>query len=243
MTMLAILPKQKELYGFYPYRAMMYRERNQLFTAFLLILIGIVGRIYLRNFLPAMPHFYITINGITQPIFIADMFFLIAIIALFSGILLRGIYSFIVPLVVMAITDLLYGNNFIFLFTWSGFAFISLLGYRWKNKLAFNAKSVAMTVGLSASAVIIYDLWTNFGWWLGPYYPHNLQGLALCYTLALPFFIWHLLSTAVATTIVAFPLLYLKEQALSVKTVKSIENYVPAIASLFLAIISFLSIL
>ena len=221
----------------------MYRERNQLFTAFLLILIGIVGRIYLRNFLPAMPHFYITINGITQPIFIADMFFLIAIIALFSGILLRGIYSFIVPLVVMAITDLLYGNNFIFLFTWSGFAFISLLGYRWKNKLAFNAKSVAMTVGLSASAVIIYDLWTNFGWWLGPYYPHNLQGLALCYTLALPFFIWHLLSTAVATTIVAFPLLYLKEQALSVKTVKSIENYVPAIASLFLAIISFLSIL
>jgi len=241
--MLAILPKQKELYGFYPYRAMMYRERNQLFTAFLLILIGIVGRIYLRNFLPAMPHFYITINGITQPIFIADMFFLIAIIALFSGILLRGIYSFIVPLVVMAVTDLFYGNNFIFLFTWSGFAFISLLGYRWKNKLAFNAKSVAMTVGLSASAVIIYDLWTNFGWWLGPYYPHNLQGLALCYTLALPFFIWHLLSTAVATAIVAFPLLYLKEQALSVKTVKSIENYVPAIASLFLAIISFLSIL
>ena len=64
---------------------MMYRERNQLFTAFLLIILGVIGRIYFRSFLPAMPHFYITINGITQPIFIADMFFLVAIIALERG--------------------------------------------------------------------------------------------------------------------------------------------------------------
>jgi len=217
-------------------------ERKQLFTAFLLIIIGVLGRIYLRQFLPAIPHFYITINGITQPIFIADMFFIVAIVSLYSGLLLRGLYSFIVPISVMLITDLFYGNNFIFLFTWSGFALISLLGYSFKNNIKFNRKSIIKTVGLGIAGVIIYDAWTNFGWWLGPYYPHNLYGLTLCYTLALPFFIWHLLSMTIAIVITVVPVLYIKEKEQQIKHILPFENWLPTAASLFLVAISFMSI-
>lgn len=212
---------------------------QQIIIALSLIVIGVTGRILLRDLLPHTPHIYITLNGITQPVFMMDMFFIVAIISLFSGILLKGYYSYVVPLSVMLITDICYGNTYIFLFTWSGFVSIGLIGHFAKKGLSFNAISVFKLVGAGIGSTLLYDLWTNFGCWLG-WYPHSLNGLTMCYTLAVPFMLWHLLSTSVLLILLAYPLLYITEYNLKLKTIKPLENYIPAGASLFLAIISLL---
>ena len=211
-------------------------------TALLLVLMGVLGRIYLRQFLPSLPSMHITINGITQPMFIADMFFIVAIISLFCGILLRGYYTLIVPISVMLISDVILGNSYVFFFTWSGFAFIAVIGYYFSRKISCNPKATIKIVGIGIGSILLYDVWTNFGWWLGPYYPHTIDGLLLCYTLAFPFIIWHLLSTISIIALITYPLLYVKENKLRLKTISPIEHYSPLAGSVVLVLLSILTI-
>ncbi len=181
--------------------------RKQLLAAGLLIAAGVIGRILLSQMLPHAPHATMTLNGITQPVFMLDMFFVVAAVALFSGILLGSLYSLVVPLAVMAITDLYYGNTSIFLFTWTGFAFIGLLGATARRHgLTHSPLGIA---GMGVGSVLLYDAWTNLGCWLG-WYPHSTAGLATCYTMALPFTLWHLLSTTMAVAALTIPLLLLQ---------------------------------
>jgi hypothetical protein len=218
------------------------RKIFQMVTAGLLVLIGVVGRIYLRPFLPSLPSMHLTINGITQPIFIADMFFIVALVSLASGILLRGYYTIIIPVAVMMITDVFMGNSYVFLFTWSGFAFIALMAYTFSRTTLRSSQSVIKIMGIGIGSILIYDLWTNFGWWLGPYFPHTLDGLLLCYTLAIPFMIWHLVSTSILLLTISFPLVYFANHSLRLEARRPLEHYVPVCATLFLATTSLLFI-
>ena len=213
---------------------------SKIVTASVLIVLGVVGRLTLSELLPSSPSFYITLNGITQPMFMMDLFFLIAIISILSGLLLKSYYVFIVPLSIMFITDVIIGNNYIFLFTWSGFAMIGLIGYILKIKNKFTIQKTPLIFGASIGSVLLYDLWTNFGCWLG-WYPHNLQGLSLCYTLAIPFTLWHLLSTTIAITVIVLPILYLKEHKF-IKLDYSTKPIEKPISISLLAIIMFISI-
>lgn len=52
----------------------MMHGRNRILAALSLIIAGVAGRIFLRSILPNTPHIYLTINGITQPVFMMDMF-------------------------------------------------------------------------------------------------------------------------------------------------------------------------
>lgn len=178
--------------------------------AFLLILFGVIGRLTLFKLLPNSPSLYITLNGITQPMFMMDLFFLVAIISIISALLLKSYYVLIVPITIMLITDIILGNNYIFLFTWSGFAIIGLIAYMLKIKNKFTIQKTPLIFGAGIGSVLLYDLWTNFGCWLG-WYPHNLAGLTLCYTMALPFILWHLLSTTLAIAFIVLPITYLKD--------------------------------
>ena len=218
----------------------MMHGRNRILAALLLIAAGAAGRIFLRSILPNTPHIYLTINGITQPVFMMDMFFVVAAISLFSGILLGGYYTFIVPMAVMGITDIYYGNTYIFLFTWSGFALIGLMGYLGGRNLSFNAKSVARVAGMGIGSVLVYDIWTNFGSWLG-WYPHTLGGLTTCFTLAIPFTLWHLLSTTALVAVLSVPALYVKENVKHI-SIKPFEHYTAITASAFLALLGLLSL-
>jgi len=188
-------------------------NKSKIIIASLLITLGVVGRLTFLELLPNSPSLYITIGGITQPMFMMDLFFLVAVLALLSGLLLGSYYAFIVPLSVMIITDLIIGNSYIFLFTWSGFAMIGLIGYILKAKNKFTIKKAPTIFGAGIGSVLLYDLWTNFGCWLG-WYPHTVAGLSTCYTLALPFTLWHILSTTVAIAIIVLPIAYLKEHNL-----------------------------
>jgi len=213
---------------------------SNIFIASFLIILGIVGRLTFTQLLPSSPALYITINGITQPMFMMDLFFLIAIIAIISSLLLKSFYVFIVPISIMLITDIIIGNNYIFLFTWSGFAIIGLIFYYLKIKEKLTLQKTPLVFGAGIGSVLIFDLWTNFGCWLG-WYPHNLSGLSLCYTVALPFTLWHLLSTTIAIGLVVLPIVYLKEHKIIKPnyTIKPLEK--PLFISFF-AIVMFFSI-
>jgi len=197
---------------------------SKIFIASALIIVGVIGRLAFLEFLPSSPSIYLTLNGITQPMFMMDLFFLIAIICILSGLLLKSYFVFLVPLSIMLVTDIIIGNNFIFLFTWSGFATIGIISYILKSKNKFTIQKTPLIFGASIGSVLIYDLWTNLGCWLG-WYPNTIEGLTLCFTNALPFTLWHLLSTTAALIFIVLPILYIKEHLkikmdYSIKTIK-----------------------
>ena len=221
------------------------KNKNRLMIAAFLIAIGSIIRILLHNNLPGSPSVYITINGITQPMFMLDLFFIIALISLISGLLLGGYYTFFVPISTMIITDLILGNNWILLFTWSGFAIIGLIGYILKNKKSLTVTHIPRILGAGIGGILIYDIWTNFGTWLGGWYTHTWEGLALCYTKALPFMFWHLLSTTIAVAIVIIPIIYPKEQKIIIPDfqIKPFENKISIAIPAILMLLALLGLL
>jgi hypothetical protein len=172
------------------------------------------------------------------------MFFIVGIFALLAGLLLGGYFSIFVPLSIMFFTDIYFGNTFIFLFTWSGFAFMGLLAYSAKKKIPTTPRSVFPVMGLGIGGVIIYDLWTNLGCWFA-WYPHTIDGLIRCYVLALPFTVWHLLSTLLVLPALWMTLLLTQKYTSSIREIicTPLEKYVTVTASVFLAAASVLLLL
>ena len=166
-------------------------EKERIIGAIMLIVAGVIIRILLENIM-------------------MDLFFAIAVIAILSGLLLGGYYTFIVPISVMLISDLYLGNTWILLFVWSGFLAIGIIGYLLKRKNCLTIKKAHTAIFAGIGGVLLYDLWTNFGCWLG-WYPHTLNGLTACYAVAVPFTLWHLLSTTAALTALIIPLAYLRD--------------------------------
>jgi len=153
--------------------------------ALALIALGVGGRLLLRQFVPAG-------SGLIA----FDLFAVVGILALLSGVLLGGAYSFVVPLGAMACSDLILGNGLIFVFTWSGFALMGALGYFTRPGRAATASYGLKLAGVGLVGILAFDLWTNLGWWLlTPMYPHTAAGLATCYVAGLPFMAGHMLTT------------------------------------------------
>ncbi len=190
--------------------------KDKKLIAIALISIGVIGRIWMRWVLPQAPHFYITLNGISQPVFMIDMFFLIAIISIAAGRYIGNKYAFLIPTTIMAITDIYFGNNWILLFTWSGFAMMTLIGYKTRER------NFSTYIGFGLLSVLAYDAWTNFGTWVG-WYPHTLHGLILCFTLAIPFTLWHIVSMSIALPLASLPLEHAKIHEIENKNIAAIE--------------------
>lgn len=125
-----------------------------------LILIGILLRF--------MPH--------------ADNFTPVAAIALFAGAYLKRRHAVIVPLVLMAVSDIFIGMHNVLIFTWGSFILASLLGlFIRKNK------SFLRITGMSLLSSLVFFIVTNFGVWIMGWYPPTLAGLVNCYIMGLPF--------------------------------------------------------
>jgi len=222
-----------------------FENKNRIILAGLLIAIGTIIRILLHNNIPGSPSIYITINGITQSMFMLDLFFVVAIISLLSGLILGGYYTFIVPILTMMISDIAIGNNWIILFTWSGFALLGLVGFVLKTKKSLTVKGIPRILGMGIIGILLYDIWTNFGTWLGGWYTHTWEGLALCYTNAIPFILWHLLSTTITMMIVIIPIIYLKEHKVTIPDfqVKTLEKRITIAAPAILMILAIISLI
>ena len=95
-----------------------------------------------------------------------------------------------VPIVAIcfAVTDIFIGFHTTTLFTWGSILFIGYL-----SKFFF--KSISFRLIGALSGALSFFIITNFGVWVSGGYEKNLYGLIMCYTLAIPFFTYTLLST------------------------------------------------
>ncbi len=114
-------------------------------------------------------------------------------LALFSGARLRRGWAFGVPLLAMALSDLLidFGSGRPVLSPVRLAVYASLLAAVALGRLLRPGAGLARFAGVTLGASTIFFLVTNFAVWLGGYpvlYPHNAAGLLLSYTAALPFF-------------------------------------------------------
>lgn len=99
-------------------------------------------------------------------------------LALFSGLMLKRKWLSIgVPLIAMMLSDLVLGFSSISIWVYLGFASITMIGW-FLDKM--NAKSILLSS-------LIFFIISNFGVWMLDY-PHTIEGLLMCYTLAIPFF-------------------------------------------------------
>jgi len=111
--------------------------------------------------------------------------------SLFAGANLTGWQAYLVPLLLMAITDPIIGAMHGFDPFSRGTVFIygSFMISVWIGKHLRGSDSAARIGGAAFLCALQFYLITNFStWMLGNMYPHTLAGLATCYAAALPFF-------------------------------------------------------
>ena len=105
-------------------------------------------------------------------------------IALFAGTYLSRRSAILLPLAIVALTDLVLGLHPTMPFTWSAFALIGMLAW-WVRRRPAPGRVVAAAL---AGSIVFFAV-TNFGVWLvGGIYPRTLDGLWQCYVAAVPFF-------------------------------------------------------
>lgn len=138
-------------------------KKNALVVSLVLIAIGIFGRL--------LPHVW---NATP-----------IAAIALFASAYLGVRYSFVITIIVMAISDFFIGGYdwHVMLSVYASLILACLVGSLLKNK-----KPWAIFFASVASSAIFF-LVTNWAVWrFGAMYPADLSGLIQSYTMAIPFF-------------------------------------------------------
>ena len=118
-------------------------------------------------------------------------------IALFGGVYLSSRQALWLPLLLLAVTDILIGFHNTMPYTWSSIFFISLTGL-WLKKHK-SSKTIFIS---SVWSSILFFVVTNFGVWLsGGLYPLTFVGLRDCFILAIPFFKYELLATCLYTVL------------------------------------------
>ena len=98
-------------------------------------------------------------------------------------------------LISFAITDMVIGYHTGTFFTWGSVFLIGLMA---------NSFSKTLTSRLSGALIgaVIFFTITNFGVWASGMYGYTMTGLISCYTLAIPFFAYSVISTIVFSFIV-----------------------------------------
>ena len=88
------------------------------------------------------------------------------------------------------ITDMFIGFHNLTFFTWGSVGLIGLLS-------KFFVSTLLSRIGGALLGAILFFVITNFGVWLLGGYEYTMAGLLLCYTLAIPFFSYSIISTII----------------------------------------------
>tara|TARA_B100000787_G_scaffold167289_1_gene153781 strand:+ start:368 stop:865 length:498 start_codon:yes stop_codon:yes gene_type:complete len=117
-----------------------------------------------------------------------------------------------IPAVILsfAITDYIIGYHSLTHWTWGSVVIIGLISQYFKN-------SIYKRVGGALSGALIFFIITNFGVWVNGSYGYSFNGLLSCYTLAIPFFTYSLISTFIFSGII--------EALIKIKFFKSNQKY------------------
>lgn len=97
--------------------------------------------------------------------------------------------AWVVPIVIVMLSDLALGNTAILAFTWTAWAVVGI-GALAVRRPATGRRRYAGAIAFGAGASIWFYLWTNFGVWLlgrGTWYPAGWDGLLASYVAGLPF--------------------------------------------------------
>ena len=135
----------------------------QLAIAVLLIVIGITYRLF-----PHPPNF--------TPV---------AAIAIFGGVYLSSRIALSLPIVIMALSDMLIGSYELnlMIFVYISFILSVALGFFVKRY-----KNWASIAGSSVLSAVLFFIITNFAVWaFTPWYSKDFSGIIQCYYMALPF--------------------------------------------------------
>ena len=93
------------------------------------------------------------------------------------------------------ITDLIIGFHGVTLFTWGSIILIGLMS-------KFFTKNITKRFSGALIGACIFYVVTNFGVWSLGAYGFSMEGLITCYTLALPFFGYTIVSTMLFSAII-----------------------------------------
>ena len=93
------------------------------------------------------------------------------------------------------ITDLIIGFHGVTLFTWGSIILIGLMS-------KFFTKNITKRFSGALIGACIFYVVTNFGVWSLGTYGFSMEGLITCYTLALPFFGYTIVSTILFSAII-----------------------------------------
>ncbi len=112
--------------------------------------------------------------------------------AVFAGAVFeKKIYSFIVPLLAMILSDLFLGFYGSMTIIYLAVCLNVIIGIYFLKKISFFKIFISLVLG----SVTFFSI-SNFAvWLLSGIYPHSLEGLLACYTMALPFFQNTIIST------------------------------------------------
>ena len=100
-------------------------------------------------------------------------------------------------LICFAITDYFIGFHSTTVFTWGSVILIGLLSRH------FN-KNILVRISGALMGCCIFFIITNFGVWSLGSYGYSIEGFLLCYTLAIPFFAYSLISTLFFSFLIEF---------------------------------------
>lgn len=159
------------------------------------------------------------ILGVLGRVALADCpnFETVLVASFLASILINSKFAVLISLSIMIVSDVLVGNailigakmNQIVIFTYSGFALVSLIGILARKGIrsslsAINPRSVLISAGLGAAFAIAYDAWTNLGWWY-LLYPRTLENLVSVYAAGLPFMLYHIASGMATFVLIGLP--------------------------------------
>lgn len=110
----------------------------------------------------------------------------LASVLLFTGVYGKSKKYIILPLIALFISDLFLGfyKLEIMLAVYLSLTLAAIIGM-WLKK----NKNILNTASAILASALLFFLVTNFAvWYFGTWYSHDLSGLMLCYSLAVPFF-------------------------------------------------------
>ena len=101
------------------------------------------------------------------------------------------------PILILSfiITDLFIGFHGVTLFTWGSVVIIGLFS-------KYFIKSILSRISGALIGAFVFFLITNFGVWSLGSYGYTIEGFILCYTLAIPFFAYNIISTSIFSAII-----------------------------------------
>ena len=92
------------------------------------------------------------------------------------------------------ITDYFIGFHDVAIFTWGSVLLIGLIS-------KYFIGSIIKRIGGALFGAVIFFIVTNFGVWSLGFYSYSFEGLILCFTLAIPFFAYSLISTIIFSSL------------------------------------------